>query len=145
MVTDPKNYRWCGYAEAVAGEKPAQRGIMGFLEGRGWKMAGAEYRQMLFVKSGVAGRSDKKELDRETIKQAIAEGGELGLAEVLRLRIRYFSDGVALGSKEFVNSVHAEFRDHFGKARQSGARQLQAGKALSELSAMRNLRRERFG
>jgi hypothetical protein len=62
------------------------------------------------VKSGVSGRSDKAVLDREVIKRVVEEGGELALAEVLRLRIRYFSDGVALGSREFVNGVFAEFR-----------------------------------
>ena len=144
-MTDPKDYRWCGYAEAVAGEKAARCGISGFLQGKGWRTVGAEYRQMLFVKSGVAGCSDKKELDRETIRKAVEEDGELALAEILRLRIRCFSDGVALGSKEFVNSIHAEFRDRFGKTRESGARQLQAGQALSDLSSIRDLRREPFG
>ncbi|NBB80476.1 MAG: transposase [Verrucomicrobia bacterium] len=27
LVEDPKDYRWCGYAEAVAGSKKAQRGL----------------------------------------------------------------------------------------------------------------------
>ena len=27
IVCDPKEYRWCGYAEALAGKKPAREGL----------------------------------------------------------------------------------------------------------------------
>ena len=27
LVEDPKDYRWCGYAEAVAGNRPMSRGL----------------------------------------------------------------------------------------------------------------------
>jgi hypothetical protein len=86
-------------------------GLAGFHERKGWSFVSSEYRKLLFVKSGVSGRSDKAALDRETIKRVVEEGRELALAEVLRLRIRYFSDGVALGSREFVDSVFADFRE----------------------------------
>ncbi len=144
LVTDPKDYRWCGYAQAVAGDKRAQSGIAAFVEGVNWKTAGARYRQMLFVQSGVAGGSDKKALDREAIKKVVEEGGELALAEVLRVRVRYFSDGVALGSREFVDSVRAEFRDHFGAKRRTGARPIGKGDAIPGVFAMRDLRGDRF-
>ncbi|MEZ5431159.1 MAG: hypothetical protein R3F31_08270 [Verrucomicrobiales bacterium] len=32
MVDDPKDYRWCGYAEAVAGGRRARRGLGTMLE-----------------------------------------------------------------------------------------------------------------
>ncbi len=140
LVTDPKEYRWCGYAEAVAGDKRAQRGILAFVEGAKWKTGGAQYRQMLFVRSGVAGRPDKQALDRDAIKKVVEEGGELALAEVLRLRVRYFSDGVALGSREFVDSVRTEFRDHFGSKRKTGARSIGKGGAIPGMFAMRDPR-----
>ncbi len=144
LVTDPKDYRWSGYAEAVAGYRQAQRGIIAFMEGKKWKAAGAQYRQMLFVKSGVTGRSSKRTLDRETIKKAVEEGGDLTLAEVLRLRVRYFSDGVALGSRAFVDSVRAEFRDHFGAKRRTGAHPIGKGDVIPGMYAMRDLRGDRF-
>ena len=145
VVSDPKDYRWCGYAEAVAGNRDARSGLTGFHEKKGWGFVSAEYRELLFVKSSVSGRSDKAALDRESIKRVMEEGGELALAEVLRLRIRYFSDGVALGSPEFVNSVFAEFRDRFGAKRKSGARDLRGMRTLDGLKSLRNLNVAPFG
>ena len=144
LVSDPKDYRWCGYAEAVAGVEEVRRGIMTFLEPNDWTKAGPEYRQRLFVESGVAGHSDKQSLDRDAIKKVIDAGGELTLPEVLRVRVRYFSDGVALGSKDFVDSVRAEFREHFGTKRKTGARTIGKGNAIPGLFAIRDLRGDRF-
>ena len=42
--------------------------------------------------------------------------------ELLRCRVRYFSDGVVLGSREFVESVFTVHRDQFGVKRKTGAR-----------------------
>ncbi len=145
LVEDPKDYRWCGYAEAVAGMKEARAGIASFSEGKVWQAIGAAYRQLLFVKAGVSGRSDKVTLSRETIVKILATGGELTTAEALRVRVRYFSDGMALGSKEFVNSVFSEFRDRFGERRKTGARKLRGGKTFADLATARNLRRAPFG
>ena len=43
-------------------------------------------------------------------------------AEILRLRVRHLTDGVALGSKEFVDSVFFRYRSLFGPRRKDGAR-----------------------
>ena len=50
LVDGPKNYRWCGYAEAVAGSKRARVGIFRVMESAldGWnKEAGERYRRLL--------------------------------------------------------------------------------------------------
>jgi len=96
------------------------------------------------VKSGVAGHAGKMVLDRETIRKVVEEGGDLALAEVLRLRVRYFSDGVALGSREFVDSIRSEFKDRFGSKRKTGARRIGKGNATPGLFAIRDLRGDRF-
>jgi putative transposase len=145
LVADPKDYRWCGYAEAVAGSKEARAGIESFSEGKGWRNAATSYRLNLFVKAGVSGRSDKVALDREAIRKVLEQGGELAMAEALQVRVRYFTDGVVLGSKEFVDSVFSEFRDRFGERRTSGARKLKGGRTFSDLATVRNLRRQPFG
>ena len=62
------------------------------------------------------------------------------LGEVLRLRVRYFSDGVVLGSRNYVNEVFAEFRDRFGERRKTGARPLRGLAALGHLATLRDLR-----
>jgi hypothetical protein len=54
--------------------------------------------------------------------------------------VRYFSDGVVLGSRNYVNEVFAEFRDRFGARRKTGARSLRGLAALSHLATLRDLR-----
>ena len=139
LVQDPKDYRFCGYAEALVGHRAAQAGLMSFQKDKVWKQAAAEYRKRLFVGAGIAGRSDKAVLDREEIKRVLAQGGELSLAQILRLRVRHMTDGVVLGSKAFVNEIFALHREKFGAKRQTGARPIR-GVPLPGLSALRDLR-----
>ena len=67
--------------------------------------------------------------------------GKLMLSQALRCRVRYFSDGVVLGSKVFVEDVFQRNREQFGLKRKSGARPLRRAEA-GELCAMRDLRPE---
>jgi len=47
ICSDPKDYRFCGYAEALAGSKLAQKGLLSVIGGT-WHEAQSTYRQMLF-------------------------------------------------------------------------------------------------
>lgn len=140
LTTDPANYRWCGYAEAVAGNKKAREGLASFHETSDWATVGAAYRQVLMVTAGRSGNSSKAVLNNETIKQELARGGHLSLGEVLRVRVRYFTDGVVLGSRNYVNEVFAEFRNRFGANRKTGARPLRGLAVLRHLATLRDLR-----
>ena len=59
-------------------------------------------------------------MDRETIQAELDRGAELSRGQVLRLRVRYMTDGMILGSKTYVNDVFAEHRDRFGPKRKTG-------------------------
>ena len=144
LVEDPKDYRYCGYAAAVDGNALARKGLMSFLQQPDWAACAAAYRLRLFVGGGVAHQSGKVVLDREKIKEVIAQGGELSLGQVLRLRVRHMSDGVALGTKAFVNEVFARNREKFGPKRKDGARPIR-GLAAFGLTALRNLRVRALG
>ena len=53
IVTDPKDYRYCGYGEACGGSRQAREGIGGIFanDGHGetpWQSIGGQYRQQLF-------------------------------------------------------------------------------------------------
>ena len=67
---------------------------------------------------------------------------ELRIAEMLRHRIRYFSDGAIIGSKVFVNEAFAQARERFGTRRKDGARKMRgnAAAAGNELWSARDLR-----
>jgi putative transposase len=147
LVEDPKDYRWCGYAEAVSGSRRAQRGLSKVTAKAvdGWEQAGgAEAYRCLLFSAGVEVKDAQKEnvvgqgMTSEEARQVLKEKGKLSSAELVRLRVRYFSDGLVLGSKTFVEAVFQENRDKFGPKRKDGARKI--GENSGALFAMRRLR-----
>ena len=72
------------------------------------------------------------------------EQGELSLQERLHCKIRYFSDGVILGSHSFVESHCQRLKQKIGFKRKSGPTALKIlGPAA--LWVFRNLRVRKFG
>ena len=157
IVKDPKDYRWCGYGEAVAGRKLARRGIQ-FLAStllqsttetaqrcmetyRAWLyLEGDERREAI----GDDGRPVRGVLGRDEVSKVLNAKGALPLSEYLKCRVRYFCDGKAFGSRQFVEGVFGEFREQFGPRRKTGARQVK-GLADGELYTLRNLQKGVFG
>jgi len=110
IVVDPKDYRFSGYSEAVAGRKGAVRSLK-FLTAGNYSIspeeALAHYRCTLFGK-GSEPVGGKAEIDRaDAVRVLEKEQGNLPRHTLLRCRIRYFSEGAVLGSREFVQS-HVE-------------------------------------
>ena len=133
LVKDPKDYRWCGYAEALGGSRRAQRGLCKAV-GKpvdGWKSAGTAtaYRCLLHatgreVKDAQNEKVVSRGVTTESARAVLAEKGKLRPAELVRLRVRYFTDGVVLGSKAFVEGVFEAQRERFGPKRKDGARRM---------------------
>ena len=139
LVQDPKDYRFCGYSATLSGHPVLRKGLMSCLKPGDWKTAAADYRMGLFVTAGVSGRSDKSALDRQTILEELQRGGELGMGQILRLRVCHMTDGVALGSRAFVNEVFLQHRKKFGPRRRDGARPIRAV-PLHDFSVLHNLK-----
>ena len=144
LVSDPKDYRFCGYAAALVGRRELQRGLMSVFFQANWARVSALYREAMFLQAGISGHSSKNALDRESILAVLRQGGQLSEAEILRLRVRHLTDGVALGSKEFVDSVFFRYRSLFGPRRKDGARPIR-GAPWSRLSTLRDLRVNAIG
>jgi REP element-mobilizing transposase RayT len=83
-------------------------------------------------------------LKREEVLEVLRAKGRLGLGAYVRCRVRYFCDGVVLGSREFVEGVFRKNRGWLGEKRKAGARKMR-GLAGLELFTVRNLRVEVFG
>lgn len=162
MVTDPKDYRWCGYGEAVAGKQLARRNLAQ-LHGRvrswqgdgrspiDWRTIAATYRVHLFgqgerrLGDGRTGRGGKPGIDPLDVSRvADREQGKLPLHQRLLGRVRYFTDGAVIGSVDFVDRVFDAHRDRFGTRRKSGARRMR-GANWNGLSSLRDLRDNVFG
>ena len=154
LVSDPKDYRWCGYAEAVAGDVRARKGL-GLLLHReaaanagkrvDWRIVGREYRVILFGTGEEKLASDdktvlKRGMTREEVQAVWDAGGTLSQPELLRCKVRYFSDGVVLGSKAFVDEFFESKRAYFSKDRASGSRRLRCGQ-WGDLRCVRDLQK----
>jgi hypothetical protein len=61
---------------------------------------------------------------------------------MLRCRVRYFTDGAIIGSKEFVNAAFESSRERFGAKRKDGARRMRGSgqAATGVLWSVRDLR-----
>ena len=147
LVKDPKDYRWCGYAEALGGSRRAKRGLCKAI-GKpvdGWQDAGAAaaYRCILFddgreVKDAQNENGVERGVSVEKVREVLAGRGKLSPAELVRLRVRYFSDGAVLGSKAFVEGIFEAQREQFSPKRKRGARRI--AQAESPLYALRQLK-----
>ena len=81
----------------------------------------------------------KKGFSKERVEAVLKGGGKLSRADLLRCRVRWFSDGVAIGSKGFVEGVFNGCRSYFGAKRKDGARRIRED-AAGTLHALRELR-----
>ena len=168
MVQDPADYRWSSYGEAVGGGKKgngkkAREGLVrayfcdqgvGFDSGK-WLEVSRLYRRLMGLALGrkpgraeVAGKGNGLGQSRMNTAEMLAskDNGtvlkDIGMAKMLRCRVRYFTDGAVIGSKEFVNEAFAGARERFGPKRKDGARAMRGSGsgAKGQLWSMRDLR-----
>lgn len=148
LCQDPKDYRWSGYAEALGGSRRAQRGLCKAMGKAvdGWRSAGvaAAYRCLLFGTGRELKDSQRKQrvkkrgVSAEAAREVQAQRGKLNAAELVRLRVRHFSEGAVLGSKAFVEGIFEAQREEFSPKRRSGARRIP--QSSLPLYALRQLR-----
>ena len=105
-----------------------------------WRHVGPAYRKVIF---GIGEENPARSgISREEVAKVWASGGELSLAQLLRCRSRYFSDGVVIGSAGFVERFFTARGELFGASRQTGARRMKGGGGWGELRTARALVRE---
>ncbi len=132
LVDDPADYAWCGYGEAVAGRRAARNGLevvheilKNYAVPAESKSLLEQYRRVLFERGearpdGVTGAHKKsKGFTAEQVRDEKVKGGKLPNMAFLAKRVRYFTRGGIIGSREFVSQVYAQIRDdHNWKQRQ---------------------------
>jgi putative transposase len=147
LVNDPKDYRFCGYAEAVAGHKSAIAGLVQLVEGgraHSWNWTQNAYRETLFGK-GSAPKEHQANIDAAAMQKVIKAKGRLPLHEVLRCRVRYFSDGAVLGGHAFVQKHLGTYQKLTGRRSRTAPRPIPQVTDWGDLSTLRGLRRNAFG
>jgi putative transposase len=170
MVPDPAEYRWSSYGEAMgatgrSGAKAKAGLVRAIMADKGWQAdsrhwagrVSREYRMLLLeegeektrevvneqgervtqvVKKGMKTEQVVSELER------LAAGRAVALRQMLRWKVRYFTDGAAVGSRAFVDGLFAQCRERFGAKRKTGARKMRgrAAGAAEFLWTARDLR-----
>ena len=112
-----------------------------FMHTERWQTAQRGYRMALFGKGAMPKAGGEPYLDRTRVTEILASGGKVSLAELLRCRVRYFSDGAILGSAEFVQEHFERLRHRLGPKRKSGPRHMQ-GADWGGLTVLRALQKE---
>jgi REP element-mobilizing transposase RayT len=142
LVDDPKDYRWCGCAEATVGKSASATGLRRLLELKEGRLlrsneAVARYRSYLYLEGNFLFAPDK-------VQQIIRNKGQLAVHELIRCHVRYFNDGLVLGSRAFVDEFFAQRRELFGEKRKTGARRL-ASQSFGSICTIRDLKKEAIG
>lgn len=121
MVDDPARYRWCGYAEAVAGEREAREGLIEVFGEPTWADAARTYRSLLQGSLPATAGSETSALTQ---------------------RIRPFTEGLVIGSPVYVEAVFRSCPAFFEHRSRKSARYLRfPGRPFADLAAARDFPR----
>ena len=135
MVADPADYRWSGYAEAMAGKARARRGLVRIIGQMAWPRetaagaqpwggapfpAAVELRALVFYRAILGGQGTARTREDGTVvrrgvsektRERLTTPNERRLtAEVLTCRVQHFTKGVILGSRAFIDEWFAQHR-----------------------------------
>jgi REP element-mobilizing transposase RayT len=79
----------------------------------------------------------------EDLEQIVPATGHVAMRQMLRWKVRYFTDGAVIGSRAFVDGIFAQCRERFGAKRKSGARRMRGNglAAAGRLWSARDLRK----
>lgn len=161
ICTDPADYRWSGYGEAVGagagtvGGRAARGGLVRALlcaagadaDATQWHEVSGRYRLLLkqaIERKGRGGGATVRQGNEAGAVSSPAMAGfdhlkpdedgfqiEMGFAEMLMKRVRYFSAGAVIGSKDCVELCFESARERFGPKRRTGARRLRGDAAAA--------------
>jgi hypothetical protein len=125
IVKHPGEHRWTSYAEAVAGGKRARNGIRKLMSGRGnlldWKDAVRAYSRYF----------EERSHQQSHYRQAVESGGESveaaepasnEISHPILNRVRYFCEGIILGSQGFVENFFQEVSEPYRKPKRTAHR-----------------------
>lgn len=162
IVARPEDYRWSGYGEAMGAGRRARKAREGLgaigreaLENPGiipsWETIRDRYRRLLYVEGveilgdEVTGDGARRGIPREEVDRVVEGSAPMSKPEILRRKVRYFTDGAVLGSTAFLEEVfqRLQAQDRIGRRRHSGARRMR-GADWGELRVLRDLRKRVF-
>jgi REP element-mobilizing transposase RayT len=145
LVGDAKDFRFCGYAAALAGDTTAQAGLAKVVEAYGLhgnaEQVLRRYRLLLFGKG--LETEEKTGYTREEMEEVFAAQGAIKPWEMARHRLRWLADGAVIGSKDFVAEMRTRLREKLRLKRAQGAYAAAESESFCALRALRGARHGR--
>lgn len=139
LVKDPAAYRWCGYAAALAGDRRLREGLVEAVGQRSWVRAEAAYRGWLLeICEAIDQEANHQQAKGDGVPKSVRENvtaRQMRVSELLRCRVRYFSDGGVIGSQGFVKEYRQ--RDEQDARRVPAIRELRTEERLHCLRQLR--------
>ena len=159
IVEDPADYPWSSYGEAMFRGKnsrpkmasttsaAARAGLVraffahenGCTDAKRWNEMHEIYRPWLEDAMALVRARISKAANHATLIKENSPGA------ALVVRIRHFTEGVAIGNRQFINSFFHQHRERFGPKRSQGARPIRGHAAAvakqQEICAIRDLQK----
>jgi hypothetical protein len=142
LVSDPEDYAFSSYGSAMRGHRAARVGYERVFCGEvKWGDLLPNYRVILYGKGASSKGIEDKDMgriDADRVDRVLEQGGRLPLAEVLRLRVRYFTAGTAIGSDAFLADMSGQWKSRHCLERKRDAYPMRSGE-WGQLRSYRNL------
>lgn len=110
VADDPKDYRFSGYGEAAGSGRLKDYALWRRLVGRrdeSMDAVAARYRRYLYVSASDPRKG--RTLSPDEVASVLEQEGTLSMAQMLRCRLLYMTQGAIIGSKAFVEEwVHKQ-------------------------------------
>lgn len=130
IVDTPEKYKWCSYAEAKAGGKKAIEGILkivtGFENNLTSEKAIENYSNN-FYRTGT--KSD--DLPRSLSSQQSGYDESQAEGDITKARVRFYTDGLAIGSREFLEDFMKSHNDIVPATRKSRGTEIKGTRMFS--------------
>ncbi len=106
LCRDPKDYRFSSYAEALAGKAQSLSALRWMMREKTDAGALAEFRNFIYA-IGVMPKKDGSGscLDTMEARKVLRRGGQLPAVVLFTSKITYFTRGVVLGTREFLQEM----------------------------------------
>jgi REP element-mobilizing transposase RayT len=144
-VEDIKDYKFSNYGDACRGNQIAMANVIRTVSlytdqelyvdpltlkkvalYSAWSKYSAWYRMHIFERgqevTDYEGNVIKLGFSKRHIEDVLEQRGRLSLSDSMHCRVRYMTDGLVFGDKDFCESIFIKFRDHFSEKRESGSR-----------------------
>ncbi len=111
LCRDPKDYRFSSYAEALAGNSQALDALRLMMREKNDTSALAEFRNFIYA-IGVMPKKDGSGvcLDPTHTRKVLQQGGKLPAAVIFSSRITYFTRGLVLGTREYLEQMKSTLK-----------------------------------